>query len=175
MLRTSPQLLKSNIYRSFIRLCLLFPCISYFSISQPSVDVQLHLPACLHELEAKRRRKEPERSSWTGILQLRYCSLPEIKKNSTREIKTSDKICKLYRKKNFFLQLKDLTISSFCLCCRFVVVSLNNGHKVDFSSRVASSWPRSERGRASKKQGIVQDKDQQGLYDERKGKKKDKR
>lgn len=39
------------------------------------------------------------------------------------------------QKKNFFLQLKDLTISSFCLCCRFVVVSLNNGHKVDFSSR----------------------------------------
>lgn len=47
MLRTSPRLLKPNIYRSFIRLCLLFPCISYFSISQPSVDVQLHLPACM--------------------------------------------------------------------------------------------------------------------------------
>lgn len=37
------------------------------------------------------------------------------------------------QKKNFFPQLKDLTISSFCLCCRFVV-ALNNGHKVDFSS-----------------------------------------
>lgn len=133
MLRTSPRLPKPTIYRSFIRLCLLFPCISYFSISQPSVDVQLHLPASMSWRRSD-EEKNPREDSWTGILQLRYRSLPEIKKYSTREIKTSDKICKLYRKKNFFPQLKDLTISSFCLCCRFVVVALNNGHKVDFSS-----------------------------------------